>query len=119
ARNTGFSWSERPELLEEAQVVLEEEPEVAHPVAKHCESIDAHAPCIAAVALRIDAARLEHVGMHHAAAGDLEPPGVLAGAAALAFAEHARHVDFRRRLREGKVRRPQPHREVTLEERLQ
>ncbi len=56
--------------------------------------------------------------MHHAAAGDLQPAGVLADAAARAVAEHARHVHFRRRLGEGEIRGPQAHPEVLLEEAL-
>src|SRR6185312_14109133 len=119
AMNRESSCSERPELLEEAQIVVEEESEIAHPVAQHREPIDSHAPRVARVALRIDAARHEHVGMHHATAGDLEPAGVLAGAAALALAEHTGHVDFGGRLGKGEVRGPKAHREITLEERLQ
>src|SRR5579862_4498236 len=108
---------ERPELLENAQVVLEEESEVAHAVAQHGEPIDPHPPRVARVALRIDAACHEYVRMHHAAAGDLEPAGVLAGAAPPSLAEHARHVDFGGGLGEGEVGSPEPHRKVALEER--
>ena len=42
----------------------------------------------------VDAAVVEHVGVDHAAAEDLEPAGVLAEAAALAPADAARDVDL-------------------------
>ena len=57
--------------------------------------------------------------MHHAAAGDLQPAGVLADAATRAAAQHAGHVDFGRRLGEREVRRPQAHLQVALEERFE
>src|SRR2546421_8533331 len=45
--------------------------------------------------LGVDTARAQHVRVHHAAAGDLQPAAVLAGATALAVTEHARHIHFR------------------------
>src|SRR5579864_1385657 len=113
------SWPERAKLRQEAQIVLEEEPQVVHSVAQHREPIDAGAEGITGVALGVDATRFEHVWVDHAAAGDLEPAGVLAGAASLAGTEEALHVDFGRRFREGEVRGPKAHREVSLEEGLQ
>src|SRR5689334_20995201 len=58
----------RPELREEAQIVLEEQAQVVHAIAQHREAVDAHAEGIARVLLGIDAAGLEHLRMHHAAA---------------------------------------------------
>src|SRR5688572_10613079 len=61
------------ELLEEAQVVLEERPQVVDAVAKHREPLDAHAERVAAPGRRVDAGVAQHVRMDHAAAQDLEP----------------------------------------------
>src|ERR1700686_4490976 len=92
ARSTGSSCAEGAELPQEPQVVLEEKAQVIHPVIEHCEPVDAGAEGVAGEALRIHTACPQHVRMHHAAAGHLEPAGVLAGAAAAPAAEHARHV---------------------------
>src|SRR5579875_1552640 len=117
-RLAGSLKSERRELLEEPQVVLEELAYIVHPVAQHREPVDARAEGIAAVPLRIDAARREHGRVHHAAACDLEPARLLAHAASLAETEHARHVPLRRRLGEREIGWPQPHAELALEKRL-
>src|SRR6202012_2210037 len=53
--------SERRKLFEEAQIVLEEQAHVIDAIAQHRQPVDAGAEGIAAVALRIDTARLEHV----------------------------------------------------------
>src|SRR6516164_11124432 len=98
----GPSCGEGPELPEEAQVVLEEQAQIAHPVAQHREPIDAGAEGVAGVPLGINTARPEHVGVDHAAPGDLEPAAVLAYAAAFSLTEHTRHVHFCRRLGERK-----------------
>ena len=49
----------------------------------------------------------QHVGVHHAAAAQLEPAGLGARAAALALAEQAVDVELGRRLGEREVRRAQ------------
>ena len=56
--------------------------------------------------------------MHHAAAQHFDPAGVLAQPATRAAAFHAGDVHFCRRFGERKVRRPQPHGQVALEERF-
>src|SRR5690606_19547089 len=94
-----------PELLEEAQIVLEEQPQVVHPVAQHREPLDAHAERIAAVLLRIDAHVVQDVRMHHAAAEDLEPAAGLRP-----------DIDLGRRLREREVRRTEAQLDLALEE---
>ena len=53
--------------------------------------------------------------MHHAAAAELDPAGVLADAAT-ALAEGAADVELEAGLDEGEVPRPQPHLELLLEE---
>src|SRR5262249_51984990 len=68
ARCTESSCGKRPELPEKAQIVLEEQSQVVHPVAQHRQSIDAGAEGIAGVTLGVDAARGENVRVHHAAA---------------------------------------------------
>src|SRR6185436_4815250 len=81
AMTSELAWLPRPELRQEAQVVLEEQAQVIHAITQHRQAIDAHAEGITAVFLRVDAAGFQHVRMHHAAAGDLQPAGVLADAA--------------------------------------
>ncbi len=89
------------ELLQEAGVVLEVEADVVGLVLEHGHALDAESEGEAGVLLAVDAAVLEHVGIDHAAAEDLDPAGVLAERAALAAADVARHVHLRRRLGEG------------------
>src|ERR1700689_602123 len=79
-----FMTSKSLELAQEAQVVLEEQPQIIDAVAQHCQAIDPGAEGITREALRIDPACFEDVRMHHAAAGDFEPAGVFADAAARA-----------------------------------
>src|SRR5688572_2172475 len=45
-----FMLSIRPKLLEEAQIVLEEQAQIAHAVTEHGEAIDAKAECVAGIA---------------------------------------------------------------------
>src|SRR5690606_29306906 len=104
------------ELLQEAQIVLEEDAQVVDAVAQHGQPLQAGAEGIAGVALGIDADVAEHFRMHHAAAQHFQPAGVLADAAALAAADHAADVDLGRRLREREIGRPEPHVQVALEE---
>ena len=63
----------RGELLEEAQVVLEEEADVVDAVLEHGHALDAHAERPARDLFRVVADVAQHVGMHHARAQDLEP----------------------------------------------
>src|SRR5689334_8448046 len=96
------------ELAQEAQIVLEEEPDVVHAVLQHRDSLDAHAERPAGDLLGIVADVLQDLGMHHPRAEDLEPARLLADSASLAGAEEAHHVDLRRRLGERKERRTKP-----------
>src|SRR5690606_34971075 len=54
--------------------------------------------------------------MHHAAAHDFQPAGLLAHTATLAAAHHALHVDFGGRLGEGEERGAETHTQRLLEE---
>ena len=69
-------------LLQEAQVVLVEQPDVVHAVLQHGDALHAHAEREAGDLFRVVADGLEHGRVHHAAAENLEPAGLLAGAAA-------------------------------------
>ena len=70
------------ELLEEAQVVLVEQADVVDAVLQHRDALDAEAEREAGDLLGVVADGFEHRRVHHAAAEDLEPAGVLADAAA-------------------------------------
>src|SRR5215475_3748753 len=95
------------ELPEEAQVVLEEEPQVVDAVLQHRDAFDAHAERPARVFLRIVADVLQHLRMHHPAPEDLEPAGLLAHPAAIAVTGEAQHVHLGRGLREREEGRPE------------
>src|SRR6266481_3176399 len=66
-------------VIEPAHVALEQLPQIGHAVFQHRDAVDAHAPGKALVDFGIDAAGVQHIRMHHAAAENLEP--------VLAFAE--------------------------------
>src|SRR3990172_5769426 len=100
----GRGTGEGAELAEEAQVVLEEEPDIVDAVLEHGDALDAHAEGPARHLLGVIAHIAEHVGMHHARAQDLDPPILLADAAALAPAEEAEHGHLGGGLREREER---------------
>src|SRR5512139_1097616 len=105
------------ELLEEAEIVLEEQPQVVDAIAQHGEALDAEAEGKADESLGVDVDVPEDVGVHHAASQHLQPPGVRADAAAFAATHHAADVHYGRRFGERKERRPEAHRQiVALEE---
>jgi ABC-type multidrug transport system fused ATPase/permease subunit len=104
----------RSKLREETGVVLEEQTDVGDAVAEHRHSLDAHAKGEARVALRVDAAVPEDLGVNHPAAEDLDPAGVLADPATrartcVADTEDAAHVDLRAGLDEGEIARAETH----------
>src|SRR5258707_5149006 len=95
-------------LFEEAQVAVEEQAQVPDAVAQHGEALETRTEGEADEFLRIEAEIPHHLGMDLARARDLEPAAVQL------------HVDFSRRLGEGKVGRPEAHFELfVLEEALQ
>src|SRR5277367_2955386 len=84
-------------------VGLEEGAQVRHAVFEHGDAVDAHAPGKSLKLIRIKSAILQHIGMHHAAAENLQP--------IVAFAETDRalvapalDVDLERRFGERKER---------------
>ena len=94
-------------LAEEAEVVLEEEPQVVQIVAEEGETIDAHDERKAAHHLRIIADGAQHVRMDHPRPQDLEPAlaathATARGRSAGHGARRARDVDLRTRLGERK-----------------
>src|SRR5512140_2568256 len=93
------------ELLEKGyvRVVLDANVRDTEPLQRHAPR--PHAECPPRVALRVQPRRLEHAGMHHAAAEDLDPSRLLAGRASGPVANSARHVHLRRWLGERKVAR--------------
>ncbi len=95
-------------LTQEAQVVLEEQPQILDAVLQHRDPLDAHAERPARHFLGVVADVAQHVRVDHARAEDLQPSRLLAQAAAVADAHEAEDVDLRRRLRERKERRPEP-----------
>src|SRR5690348_4761570 len=97
------------ELLEEAQVVLEERAQVRNAITQHGKALDAEAEGEAGVALRVDAAILQHVRMDHAAAEHLEPT-------ALAVLGLPADIHLGRGLGEGEVAGAEAHLEIALEE---
>src|SRR5712691_11495236 len=83
-------------LTQKSQVAVVEQAQIVDAVAKHGQPVGPHAEGEAHVFFAVQAAGLQHVGMHLAASGYLEPPAVAADAAAGSATEHATHVHFRR-----------------------
>ena len=92
------------ELLQEADIVFEVESDVVGAIFEHGHAFDAEAEGETAVFGTVDTAVFQHVGIHHAAAENLDPSGVLAKVAACAAADVAGNVHFCGRLREREVR---------------
>src|SRR6201995_4365123 len=103
-----YSWSHSigtliaSELLQEADVVVVEQPEVRDAVLEHRDPLYPHAECEPLLLLRVVAVVGhvgEHVGVDHAGAEDLDPGRPLAQRAALPVggdavdAVEAGHVD--------------------------
>src|SRR5437867_698276 len=88
------------ELAQEAQIVLEEETDVVDAVLEHGDALDAHPEGPTGDFFGIVADVPQHLRVDHARAEDLEPTGLLAHATAVATAQEADHVDFRRGLGE-------------------
>src|ERR1035438_2817995 len=74
-RSPQASWepAQTLELLQEPHVIFVEEADVSDAVADHRDALDAKAEGPAGPDFRVVADVLEYLGVHHAAAGDLEP----------------------------------------------
>jgi len=87
-------------MLQPAGVGVEEGAQIRHAIFQHRQPVDADAEGEALIAVGIDAAVSEHVGVNHAAAQNLHPVLALAEADLAALAP-ALNVDLHRRLGEG------------------
>src|SRR5260370_7971403 len=84
-------------------------PNVVDAVLADGDALRSHAEGEAAEAFGIIAAVLQHRGVDHAGAHDLQPAAPLAHAATLAAAADAVHVDFDAWFGEREVARPTAH----------
>ena len=82
-------------LLQEAQIVLEEQPQVVDAVFQHGNALHTHAEGKACVFLWVDAAGNENIGVAHAATKDFNPTSMLADVAAFAATDVARDIHLR------------------------
>ena len=106
------------ELLQETDIVLEVEADVIGAVLEHGHTLNAEAESETAVFGAVDAAVFQHVGIHHAAAENLDPAGVLAEIAACAAADVAGDVHFCGWFREREVRGTQTNADLIAEHTL-
>lgn len=86
-----------------AQVALEERPQIRNPVFQHRDPVDTHAEGEALPLGGVDPPRLQHLGMDHAGAEDLQPAFPLPDLQ-LAAGPVAADVDLGRGLGEGEMR---------------
>src|SRR5690554_6788687 len=105
-------------LGQKAQVIIEKHADIIDAELEHGDALHAHAEGEAAVFLRVDAHRLEDVGIDHAAAEDLKPAGLAADATARAFAEDAPDIDLGAGLGEGEIARAKAQRGARAEDAL-
>ena len=91
------------ELLQEADVILIEQPQVINVIPAHDHALQTHSQSKAAVFLRVDAAVAQHLGMYHAAAQNFNPALAFTQAAAFAMAVEALYVNLCGRLGEGEM----------------
>ena len=80
------------ELLQEAHIVLGEQTEVFDAVFEVGDTLHAQTEGIARLYLRINAAGLQHVRIHHTATENLYPTCALAEGATLTTAQVARDI---------------------------
>src|SRR5713101_4084638 len=90
-------------------------PNVVDAVLADGDPFGSHAEGEAAEAFGIIAAVLQHRGVDHAGAHDLQPAAPLAHAATLAATTDAVHVDFDARFREREVARTDAHLPILAE----
>src|SRR3990170_2657914 len=102
--------SERREavMLEPAEIAREEGAQIRHAVFQHGDAVDAEAEGEALIAFGIEPHIAQHVGMHHAAAENLEPLIALANADLVTHFGVA-DIDFHRRLGEREIARAEAH----------
>ena len=91
------------ELAEETDIVLGEETEVLDTVFEIGDTLDSHAESITGIDLAVNAARLQHVRVHHSASENLHPSGALAERTAFSAADIATDIHLGTRLREWEI----------------
>ena len=91
------------EFFKETGIILWEQAEVGDAILQVGDALDTHAEGVAAVLLGVDAAELQHVGIDHTTAKDLNPAGMLAESATLTATDEAGDVHLCTGLREGEV----------------
>ena len=84
------------------QIAIKEQPQVIDAITQHGQAIRAKAEGKAGVLFRVDPGDAQHVRMHHAAAGNLEPT-------ALKGAGHESDIELGRGLGEGEERGTETH----------
>src|SRR5437867_4912485 len=77
------------ELLQEAQVVLEEQPQIVDAVLQHRDALDTHAERPAGDLLGVVAEVAQPLRMPHAGARDVDPAALFAERAAVPLADEA------------------------------
>ena len=95
-------------MAQKADVVFRKKAQVVDAVAQHGNPLDTHAKGKAGKLFRVDPYISQHIGVHHARAGNFYPAGVFAHVTAFALADEAGDIDLRAGFGEGKERRPQP-----------
>ena len=77
---------------QESHIVLAEHAQILDHVLEVGDALNSHTKGVAGVHFAVDATQVEHVGVDHAAAQNLDPACVLAEATALAATQHARNI---------------------------
>src|SRR5436309_3179336 len=96
-------------LLEKAEVVFEEQPNVLDLVSQDRDALDTDAECEAGIALRVVSHGLEDRRVDHAAPAKLNPACLLAHLTTPTVAPPAADIDLGARLGVGKKARPEAH----------
>ena len=91
------------ELFQETDIVLIQQTHVINLILKQRNTLKANAKSKSGIPVRVNAAHLQHMGMDHAAAQDLNPAGASAETSALSAAFKARYVHLGTRLREWEM----------------
>ena len=102
-------------MPQEADVVLGIEAKVIDAVFKLTDAFDPHSEGEAGIFAAVDPEVVEHFGMDHAAAEDLNPSGMFADAAAYAAADTAIDIHFGAGFREGEIGRAEADANVFAE----
>ena len=82
------------ELFQETDIVLIQQTHVINLILKQRNTLKANAKSKSGIPVRVNAAHLQHMGMDHAAAQDLNPARTLTEPAALAAAFETGHIHF-------------------------